>query len=178
MKIIKRIGLFLLGLVALVLIVALFIPTQYDVNRSVTIEAPPAAVWPHVQSLEAMDKWSPWNELDPNQTKTFTGNPGEIGSQMSWQGNDDVGRGEQIITASIPQLRVDTDLKFYEPWESESQAYILLKEDGFRTEVTWGFTGTSGYPQNIMNPLMGSMLGKDFDKGLALLKNRVETSAE
>lgn len=176
MKALKIIGGVIGSLVLIVLILGLFAPTETHVERSVVINAPKDFVWERMNTLAAMQRWSPWVELDPTQETTFEGEDGAVGSIMHWKGNDQVGSGSQeIISAEDGNLR--TKLMFIEPFESEAEASLTVTEENGQTTATWGFDGVSAYPMNVMNLFMNmdDMLGPDFEKGVNKLKEIVET---
>lgn len=72
MKTSKTIGIVLLILIAIPLIIALFVPKDFAYEKSIAINAPIDSVWETVNSLTALDKWSPWNDQDPNMKKETT----------------------------------------------------------------------------------------------------------
>lgn len=180
MRILKIAGLTILGLIALFLIVGLILPKDYEVSRDVVIDAPRAFTFNHVASLKAVQEWAPWGDKDPNQTVTYEGEDGAVGSSQHWSGNDDVGEGIQTITAVTPNERVESHLKFIRPWESESDAYINLEDADGGTKVTWGFKGSTPFPMNAMGLFMNmdKMLGAEFEKGLDRLKEQTEAAAQ
>lgn len=180
MRILKILGFVILGLIALFLILGLIMPKDYEVSRDVVIEAPASFVFNHVSSLKAANTWAPWGDKDPNQTVTYEGEDGAVGSTQHWSGNDDVGEGIQTITAVESNRRVDSHLKFIRPWESESDAYITLDTAASGTRVTWGFKGTTPFPMNAMGLFMNmdKMLGGEFEKGLNKLKEIVDAAAQ
>lgn len=150
----------------------------YRYERSVTIAAPPDAVYGHVSTLAAMDKWSPWNDLDPNMTKSLEGTDGTVGATAKWEGNADVGKGEQRLDSLVPGQHVRTHLTFIEPFASESNALIELSPVGDSTKVTWAMVGENDFMGKLMGKFMDmdAMIGKDFDKGLGRLKEQVESA--
>lgn len=179
MKILKFFGILILVLLAVVLVLGLIAPKEYTVERSVVIEAEPAYVWGFVSSLEASQVWSPWAELDTNQVVTFEGEPGSVGSKMTWKGNDKVGEGSQVITEVEDGKEVETELTFVMPFgESVSNATVEVEEVDGGTEVSWEFEGEMPYPMNAMMLLsdMDAALGKDFDRGLGYLKDLVDAN--
>lgn len=179
MKALKIVLGIILLLVIAAVIASLATPTEMKVERSIEINASPAAIQPYVTHLEKMHDWSPWAELDTNQKVEYVGEDGTIGAIMKWEGNEDVGKGEQEITA-ISDNRVDTDLRFIEPYESEADAYTILEEiEPGKTKVTWGFDSEMARPMNIMMLFMDmdAALGADFEKGLSNLKALVEAEA-
>ena len=173
MSIIKNIISVVASLVILLLIIALFITNDFNYNKSIVINAPIDKVWQHVDSLADLDQWSPWNDLDPNMTKTITGEDGKVGAKNSWYSDvKDVGNGSQTITKIEAPTLLETELKFYGDYESEGAGYIKLTEQNGKTLVTWGFTSEIPYPFNLMNLFFDPeyFLGKNFSNGLTKLK--------
>src|SRR5258706_245761 len=119
MKILKYL---LIGIICLVVVICplgLILPKEYTVARSTVIKAPRQIVLEHVKNLKTMDKWSPWSKKDPNIKQEFGGNDGEVGSWSKWEGNKDVGKGKQEVTA-VTDNSVDFKLTFLEPWQTVS----------------------------------------------------------
>lgn len=167
----------IIGLVALVIILALLAPKAYDVSRSIEIAKPKNEVFTYLRSLKKMDEWSPWAKKDPNMEKKFTGTDGEIGSTSYWKGNKDVGEGEQEIKKIVDGERIESELRFLKPWKSTSDCYTTVEDSGSgNTKVTWGFSGKNKFPMSIMMLFMSmdKMVGKDFEEGLATLKTVLE----
>lgn len=176
MKILKYIGIGLLAIIVIFLVLGLFLPKDFKVERSTEINRPAAVVFEQVKSLQNQQKWSPWADYDPNMKVSYEGNAGEVGSSSHWEGNKDVGKGSQQITA-VTASRVESKIHFIEPFESTSDAYIQLESSSpDATKVTWGFKGKNPYPFNVMCLFMDmdKMVGKDFEKGLNKLKTICE----
>jgi len=149
----------------------------YVVERSKQIAAAPADVFTHVVSLNEWDKWSPWAAMDPNMTKTYTGDPGAVGSHYHWTGNRKVGEGEMTVTAVDAPSRVAIDLRFIKPFKSESETEMLVSPDGDGSQVTWRMTGERTFMVKVMGLIgktMDKMIGPDFEKGLSSLKSLAE----
>nr|MDA3862075.1 hypothetical protein [Melioribacteraceae bacterium] len=73
--------------------------------------------------------------------------------------------------------RNDYELRFLEPFESKSLAYMIFSSvDSNKTSVQWGFDGEMPYPMNLMLLFvdMEGELGKDLSDGLNNLKNILE----
>ena len=74
--------------------------------------------------------------------KDFDGTDGQVGATSKWEGNKDVGMGEQEIKRIVENEVIESELRFFKPWKSQSDAYLKVKESGAdTTEVTWGFSG-------------------------------------
>jgi hypothetical protein len=177
MKALKIIGFGSAALLALILIAALVVSTEFNYQKSITIDAPIEKVWGNISSLSAMDKWSPWNDHDPKMKKEMSGIDGTVGSKQSWESDvKEVGNGSQTITGLTPPTRLTTDLKFYGEYESEAKAFVQLTAQGNQTVATWGFESEMPYPFNLVKVFVSaeSMLGKDFGNGLNKLKKLSE----
>ncbi|MDF4202704.1 SRPBCC family protein [Maribacter sp. SA7] len=163
-------------IVALVIILALIAPKSYQVSRSIELEHPPEQIWPHLKFLKKQQQWSPWARKDPDMELIFTGIDGEVGATSHWNGNKEVGEGEQEITRIVEGERIEQDLRFLKPYKSQSDCYMNLESlEGNRSKVTWGFAGNNKFPMSIMMLFMSmdKMVGKDFEAGLENLKTNL-----
>ncbi|MGB5238037.1 MAG: SRPBCC family protein [Flavobacteriaceae bacterium] len=167
-----------LGLVLLIVILAVIAPKGYDVNRSITINQPLSKVFDYLKYLKNQDEWSPWQKRDPNMKKEFVGTDGEVGAISKWDGNKEVGMGEQELKRIVENEVIESELRFLKPWKSESDAYLKVNEsDTGQTQVIWGFSGRNKFPMSIMMLFMNmdKMVGKDFEEGLGSLKELMES---
>ncbi|MBP7272317.1 MAG: GyrI-like domain-containing protein [Saprospiraceae bacterium] len=175
----KSILKWLLILIGAVLLLGLFLPKTYKVERSTNINAPKTAVMNQIINFKNHEAWSPWQEMDSTIKVTYIGTEGTVGSKMSWTSKNS-GTGEQAIKTVTPD-RVDMGLHFKEPYDSESDVYFTLADsDKGSTNVTWGMSGKNPFPFNIMMFFMGGMdkmIGKDFTRGLELMKGAAEKAA-
>lgn len=175
MKIIKRIVFGILAFIALLLLVALFIPNDYTVSVSTTINKPKAEVFDYVKQIKNQEKYSIWVMQDPNIVMNYTGVDGTVGFKASWNSKDDnVGEGSQQITA-VSDERIDVDLHFERPMKGDAKAATFVETvSGNQTKVTNEFYGHATYPMNLM-----SIIGKKFitdaqTQNLANLKKILE----
>ena len=150
---------------------------SYEVRRSIQIQAEPTQVYDKIVNLHQWDSWSPWEGLDPEITKSYTGPDSGVGSSYSWKGNRKVGEGKMTITDARQPDRVALDLQFLRPFKSQSETVFSLDRADTGTQVTWTMTGAHTVMSRIMSVFvsMDKMVGKDFEKGLAQLKNSVES---
>lgn len=178
MKILKRILIILLILIAIPLVAALFVNGDYAVEREVVINRPSDEVFNYVRYVKNQDHFSVWNQLDPDMEKTYTGTDGTVGFIYGWKSdNPSAGVGEQEIVSIEEGKRIDVELRFKEPFEAQDNAYLALEPvDAGSTKVKWGFTGSFSYPMNLMNLVMDmdAAVGKDLQGGLDNLKELLE----
>jgi carbon monoxide dehydrogenase subunit G len=165
-------------LVGLIAVVVAFLgvvavqPSHYHIERSATIAAPPAAVFPHVNDFHQWDAWSPWAKLDPDMKESFAGPAAGVGAIYAWTGNDKVGEGRMTLSASRPNESVDIKLEFIKPFASTCATAFTFKPQGDATAVTWTMDGENNFVAKafclFMN--MDKTVGGDFEKGLAQMK--------
>lgn len=172
MKILKYLLFGILGLAVLIVIVGLVASNEFNVEKSITIDAPASKVHPYLANLRLQNQWSVWAAMDPDQKIVYEGEDGMPGSKYTWDG-EITGKGSQEVKSVTPR-RIELDLVFTDPYESHADVYFDLKESGASTEVTWGFKSEMPFPMNIFL-LFGDMgVGNDFQKGLENLKAKVE----
>ena len=180
MKLFKILLGVIIGIIALVLVVGLFVNGKYAVEREVSINKPLAEVFDYVKYLKNQDNFAVWSNMDPDMKKEFRGVDGTAGFVSAWESqNPDVGKGEQEIIKITDGERIDYELRFLEPFESTDQAYMITTAvNDSTTQVKWGFYGEMSYPMNLMLLTMDmeKVLGNDLQKGLNLLKKILETS--
>jgi effector-binding domain-containing protein/uncharacterized protein YndB with AHSA1/START domain len=174
-NIIRKIAIGAVSLVALFVGVGLLLPRTAHVQRSLTIEAPAATVFTVLNGFRQFDRWSPWAGIDPAATTTFEGPPTGVGAKMAWAGNDDVGTGTQEIVESTPHSDIRVRLTFGD-FPGNYEARYTLAPAGEGTAVTWSFA--ADYGGSLVGRYFGllseSMVGADYEKGLAQLKALVE----
>ncbi len=165
-----------LGAIAGVLILALVIinftaDDTFTVERSIVVNAPPAKVFPLVNTLAFWVAWSPY-EKDPKMKRTLGGPPSGVGSFYEWDGNNDVGAGRNEIIKSEPNSLIEFKLDFVRPFEGHNKVEFRFVPDGAGVKVTWFMTGASSIIMKVAGLFIDcdKMIGGDFGKGLEKLK--------
>mgnify|MGYP000904075686 CR=1 FL=1 len=173
MKIIKKILLAIGILIFLILVSALFIKKEYAVEREIIINKPASEVYDYVRILRNQNAFSTFAKKDPNMKSVYTGIDGEAGSVFAWEGNNEVGSGEQKITKLTKDKRIDIEMHFIDPFESYAPAYFTFENlSAMQTKVKWGMNGKMAYPLNFMRLFfdMEEMIGKEYEASLQNLK--------
>ncbi|MCB9779819.1 MAG: SRPBCC family protein [Alphaproteobacteria bacterium] len=177
----KKILLGVVGIVVLAIVGVLGMastqPDTIHVERSVTMNASAADVFPYANDFEMFMAWIPWTELDPDQKVEFSDPASGVGAWYTWQGNDQVGKGRMEILSAEPGKVVDK-LEFIEPFPSVAEATLLMKDTGTdQVQVTWSFEQQADFPTKVMCVFMDmdAMMGPDFEKGLNKLQALVES---
>lgn len=172
---IKKIILGLAGIVIALALIGFLLPRHVHLQRSVIIDRPASMVYATVNSFVLFPKWSPWQHLDPDMKQTAEGPREGVGAKLVWSGNDKIGTGTQIITASTPSQSVQSDLTFGDMGTSVSA--LKLAAAGSGTAITWSLDSDMGFGPvgRYFGLIMDSAVGKDFDSGLKNLKALVES---
>lgn len=173
---IKKILLALAALVGAFIVVAALQPASYRVERSITISAPAAEIFPQVNDLQKAHIWSPWMKFDPNVKVAFSAMSAGVGASSTWDGNNQIGAGRQTIVESRANERVRIRLDFTKPFESTANTEFALHEHGSQTTVTWSMDGKNGFICKAVCLFLDQdeMIGTPFEQGLASLKTLVE----
>ena len=113
----------------------------YTVERTTTINAPADEVYAQIVDFHNWRNWSPWDELDPNMQRSYSGADAGVGAGYSWSGNRKAGEGSMEIIDAVEPSSVQIALEFLKPFKSSSTTAFELKPQGDATEVTWTMTG-------------------------------------
>lgn len=175
MKIVKRILIVVLVIIAIPFVIALFTKRDYSVEKEILINKPSQEVFDYVKILKNEVYYNKWVMADPNMKREFKGADGTPGFVYAWDGNDHVGAGEQEIKTIIEGKRINSELRFKRPFEGIATTFMTTDSVAAgQTKVRWGMTGTNPYPFNFMNLFMDKSLGESMSESLALLKTEVE----
>jgi ribosome-associated toxin RatA of RatAB toxin-antitoxin module len=174
MRVLKIAVLVILALSVLVFGIGAFLSKDFRVERSITIDAAPEVVFDQVNSLKKWNTWSPWLARDPSIQNTYSGPDSGVGATVKWT-SEKSGNGTQTITKSERPTRIETSLDFGEMGQPESD--WTFEPSGVGTKVTWGLTGTMTGPLGgYFAIMMDGWVGKDYEDGLARLKQVIESA--
>ncbi|MEO8087648.1 MAG: SRPBCC family protein [Bacteroidota bacterium] len=167
MKILKKILIVLVVIVAVLAIAGMFMSPKVRVERSMEMKASPEAVYSQVADLKMWDNWMPWNKMDPAMVKTYGDKTMGEGATYSWVSNNkNVGKGSIVITKAVPNEMVETTLSFDGQGDATG-GYQMEKTDA-GTKVTWSMNMDMGSNpfKRLMGSMMDKMMGPYFDQGL------------
>lgn len=148
----------------------------YTVTRTTTVAAAPAKVYEELVDFHRWQAWSPWEGLDPDQSRTYSGAASGKGAAYAWSGNRKVGQGSMEIVEATEPSKVALDLHFVKPFKADNDTWFVIEPDGTGSRVTWSMTGRKTLVTRVMGLFksMDAMVGPDFEKGLTRLKATVE----
>lgn len=187
----KKIGIGFVILVAVFVVVGLFMPSKWSVERFVVTTASPETVSTFIVQPRKWTDWAAWNnEMDPEAKWTYFGAPRGVGAKMAWSGPK-MGKGILTITAVEPGKSVSYEMEMEGTISGEGEqtkmeggspakgGFTFTPEGTTATRITWRDEGDMG--MNLLGrffiPVLEDMLTTHFDIGLANLK-KISEEAE
>jgi effector-binding domain-containing protein len=171
MKTVVKIFYWLLGIIAILVVISFILPKTYKVERSIIIKSKPEIIYGLTSNFQLWHLWVKWTkELDTTAVFETTGDPGQVGTSWKWEGKK-LGQGEMFAEELIPGQLVAYDLAF-DKGKYKSKGKIIIENQGDSCQVSWVDEGDLGYNpmSRYMGLLMDRMMGPDFETGLAKLK--------
>lgn len=163
------------GIIALLLIIALFMKREHYVKREIIINAPRQKVFDYLKLLKNQDEFNKWAKTSPDRVREYKGTDGTVGFIYAWKGDKKAGKGEKEIMNLVEGKRIETEIRFVKPMVVTASVIMeteSLSDD--RTKVYMSNAGRLKYPMNIFIPMAEKNFPKDMDSSLSTLKNILE----
>lgn len=144
------------------------------VQESTLIKASRDQVFDYVTNLNHWSVWSPWLCVEPTASVHVSSDGKSVGSVSTWDG-EVVGKGENEIKVLDPGKRMELELRIIKPWKSTSEVLFDFEDAGDETKVTWTMNGSVPWFMFWMKSMLENMIGMDYDRGLRMLKEQIET---
>jgi effector-binding domain-containing protein len=168
--------LIMMAILACAVIYLLSLPKHYQVQRSMTVTRPVAAVFEQVQDFRLWDAWSPWM-LHDSGCKSVIDRPLDVGGSSAWN-SAKIGSGKTTHTAIVPNQSISQALVFYKPFKSNSTIEWTFQQVNDDTTVTWTMNASMPLAMRPFIPMVSRMVDLDFELGLGLMRGILDPSAE
>jgi uncharacterized protein YndB with AHSA1/START domain len=180
LKIIIIVAVAIAAVLAFVVLFAATKPNTFRVQRSVTIDAAPAKIFPLIDDFHNWSGWAPQDKEDPSMKRIYSGPAFGTGAVSDWDSTGNAGRGRMSIIESAPPTRVVVKVDFVKPFTAHNLNEFILApilEPGPATKVTWTMQGSNLYVMKLMSTFvnMDRVMGKHFETGLNNLKKAAES---
>ena len=150
----------------------LLLSNDYEIRRSMAINAPIKKVHAIVEDLSQWQKWSPWAESIKGMQTKITKAKG-LGATQSWK--TDNGDSSLTITKCDPDKGIDYSV-YFDNKRYENRAGFIYEAKNDQMILTWYMKG------NVPTPVLGGyvaflteMTSDDlFDQGLSNIKKLAE----
>src|SRR5215203_6632943 len=179
MKMVFKIFIVVVVLVAVLLAIAAFTKRNYTIVREIVIHKPKQQVFEYIKHFKHQPEYSKWLLLDPETKINYTGNDGKPGFILAFNSqNKKAGKGEQEIKKVIQGERVEYELRFLEPFQFVANGYTSTEATTEnQTRVKWVYNSGMKYPMNTLLLFMDmeKIIGTDAEETLRSMKKQIET---
>jgi len=151
-------------------------PDTLRVVRTTLVQAPPEKIFGFINDFRRWSAWSPYEAKDPDMRRTFGGITAGKGAVYEWDGDRNVGQGRMELVEVVPPSRATIKLDLVRPMEGHNVVVFTLAPLDGQTKVTWAMDAPMPFASKLMSIFinMDTMIGKDFETGLASLKTLSE----
>jgi len=174
MRILKIVLIVILVIIGLYLLISLFLPSSFNVARTININASQRAVFVQVHDYKNWEAWSPWLPKDTTMVLRYGPITAGEGATYSWTSDQDPNGNQQMIKV-VEMDTILTKLNFEDQEPADGYWYFAKAGEG-RTSVTWGLKGDLPFFGRIFGLFADGQIGNDFEAGLSNLKYLVESS--
>lgn len=148
---------------------------KFEVSKSIEIDGPVEKVFDIVVDFEQGRTWSPWSNTETDHDSHIIGNAKEVWGIFGWSGRR-TGEWEMEHKEIIENEYILDELRFFKPWKSTDQASWLFESiSDKQTKVTWNMHGWIPFFMFFMTKMMTGMIGENYERGLRMLKEYIET---
>jgi hypothetical protein len=168
----------LLCLVALfgaLVLVGLFLPRRWRVERSIVVPTSPDRIYPLIANFQkGWRRWNAFGKDDPSLEISFSGPEEGVGATQNFRGKR-TPAGEMRIVEADPKSGVRYVMR---AGGFELTGSLSFEVDGADTNITWADEGTISNPLFRYFTLFAERaVGKPFEVGLAALQQELSGDA-
>ena len=145
----------------------------FDIEKTILINKPSSEVFSYIANFENWPSWSPWLRQEPECSFRVKNPAGKVNHRQEWEGKY-IGSGTMEIESIKPGEAIYYNLHFMKPWKSQSKVSFELSKKDADTLVTWTMKGSIPVFLFFMKRMMSALVGSDYKRGLAMLKERLE----
>lgn len=144
---------------------------KIHVERSVVINENIDKIFGVVSDFHTWTVWSPWL-ITEKEAKVDVR---EDGKYYEWSGKV-VGSGNMSVLNEEQNKTIDYSLTFLTPYKSKAEvSFILSSVDHSSTRLIWTMDSSLPFFMFFFKKRMESMIGMDYERGLKMLKEYIET---
>lgn len=146
----------------------------YHVESSILINANLSKVHEKLSNFREWPVWSPWLYMEPDANMEYRGEANQIGHGYDWKG-DMTGAGNMtLVHTDANELKMD--LQFIKPFKSTAKvSFDIVEKSPEQTLVSWHMDSSLPFFMFFMTGTIKAMIKADYQRGLKLLKDYVET---
>lgn len=149
---------------------------RFQVQRSISIQASAEQVFDVVADYGNWTVWSPWLCAEPEAEVRVSDDPSSVGSLYAWNG-ELVGAGEIEHQVLERGALIEDEIRFLKPFCSTSRVTFEMEPEADGSRLTWRMQGTLPWFLFWMRSQMETFVGMDYERGLKMLKEFIETGS-
>jgi effector-binding domain-containing protein len=147
----------------------------YHVQRSIEIKADIETVRASLCDFKQWPNWSPWLITEPDAKLVFNDQQGHVGAAYGWEGKV-IGAGD-LSLQKMTETELEMQLSFRKPFKSVAKVVFALVATAEGTQISWNMYGRMPFFLFFMTAKMKAYIGMDYERGLRMLKEYLETGA-
>lgn len=148
---------------------------KINISRNITIQKSAHDVYKVISDLNKWNLWSPWVHCEPTCKTEISGQASEVGQSQTWVG-EVIGSGKMTLTGLVPNHTVKIKLEFLKPFHSTADVVLSITENqNNQVTVNWSMQTNLPFYMFFFKKMMMAYMINDFDRGLKMLKDLVET---
>jgi len=141
---------------------------RIKVREQIQINADAAEVYVYLCDFQRWPEWSPWLVCEPDCDLSFEE------KAYAWEGKV-VGSGKMTLIHEEQDQCLRYNLKFLKPWKSHAAVQFQLIANEHGTSLVWSMMSRLPWFMFWIKPMMQRMLSMDYQRGLRMLKQKLET---
>jgi uncharacterized protein YndB with AHSA1/START domain len=164
-------------IVAALVGISFLLPSEWKVERSITINASPEKVYSLVANFNTgWPQWSAFDAAYSDSVYSSSGPESGVGATRAWT-SATMGDGSQTIVKADPKEGIEFDLTMHK-YDATLRGQILFTPVEGGTLVRWIDVGQTGNNpiSRWMGLFMDRMMGGMFEQSLQNLKNLAESA--
>jgi effector-binding domain-containing protein len=145
-----------------------------QVSRGIEIDRPPEEVFDAVVDYSTWTSWSPWLQIERGADVSIYGEPSSVGAVYRWEG-ELVGSGEMEHRVLNRPGEIEDELRIRKPFKTRSTVRFVVDPLPHGSRLTWVMDGRLPWFLFPMRSSMETFIGMDYERGLQMLKDHIET---
>ena len=143
---------------------------KFSVQKSIQINVSVEKAYEALRDFRQWKSWSPWVIAEPDCLLTYA----DDGNSYAWDGKI-TGSGNMEVVEEVPGNYIHYKLTFIKQWKSASDVHFFFRPNGEGVEVKWTMEGSLPWFMFFMKSMMTAAIGMDYDRGLNMMKDYLET---
>ncbi|MDC0325642.1 SRPBCC family protein [bacterium] len=143
---------------------------KFSIQKAIQINVSVEEAFESVWDFRQWNSWSPWIIAEPDCELSYA----DDGKSYTWDGKI-IGSGQMEVLEELPGNCIQYRLTFLKPWKSVSDVTFLFAQKDEGVEVTWTMNGSLPWFMFFMKSMMTAAIGMDYERGLNMLKDHLET---